>query len=138
MKNSLQVLNRIQKFNIDEQRKILTDLLNRQDILTAQLAQLNQSFEEEKEFARNNSGVGDFGSYVKRYMQQRENLESQLSVLEAQIAQVRDVIADMFKEQKTFEIVDKRRTERKEKKEEENMQKTLDEIGTNTYIKNKQ
>ncbi len=136
MKNSLKVLNRIQKFNIDEQRKILAELMNRQDILNAQLEQLNQSFEQEKEFARNNSGMGDFGAYIKRYMQQREQLESQISVLEAKIEHERDVMADMFKEQKTYEIVDRQRTERIEKEEELKTQKTLDEIGTNTYIKN--
>lgn len=136
MKNSLQVLNRIQKFNIDEQRKILADLVNRQDVLQAQLEQLNQAFEQEKEFARSNSGMGDFGAYVKRYMQQREKLESQIAALDAKIEQERDVMADMFKEQKTYEIVDRQRTERREKEDELKTQKTLDEIGTNTYIKN--
>lgn len=136
MKNSLQVLNRIQKFNIDEQRKILADLVNRQDVLQAQLEQLNQAFEQEKEFARSNSGMGDFGAYVKRYMQQREKLESQIAALDAKIEHERDVMADMFKEQKTYEIVDRQRTERREKEDELKTQKTLDEIGTNTYIKN--
>lgn len=136
MKNSLQVLNRIQKFNIDEQRKILADLVNRQDVLQAQLEQLNQAFEQEKEFARSNSGMGDFGAYVKRYMQQREKLESQIAGLDAKIEHERDVMADMFKEQKTYEIVDRQRTERREKEDELKTQKALDEIGTNTYIKN--
>ena len=136
MKNSLQVLNRIQKFNIDEQRKILADLVNRQDVLQAQLEQLNQAFEQEKEFARSNSGMGDFGAYVKRYMQQREKLESQIAALDAKIEQERDVMADMFKEQKTYEIVDRQRTERREKEDELKTQMALDEIGTNTYIKN--
>ena len=44
----------------------------------------------------------------------------------------------MFKEQKTFEIVDKRRQEQANKELSEKEQKTLDEIGTNTYIKNHQ
>ena len=136
MKNSLQVLNRIQKFNIDEQRKILADLVNRQDVLQAQLEQLNQAFEQEKEFARSNSGMGDFGAYVKRYMQQREKLESQIAALDAKIEHERDVMADMFKEQKTYEIVDRQRAERREKEDELKTQKALDEIGTNTYIKN--
>ncbi len=136
MKNSLQVLNRIQKFNIDEQRKILADLVNRQDVLQAQLEQLNQAFEQEKEFTRSNSGMGDFGAYVKRYMQQREKLESQIAALDAKIEHERDVMADMFKEQKTYEIVDRQRTECREKEDELKTQKALDEIGTNTYIKN--
>lgn len=136
MKSALKTLTRIQKFQIDEQRKILSELQEKQDILQAQLEQLNRDFEQEKEFARNNAGVGDFGAYVKRYMQQRENLEMQVAVLEKKIEHERDVMADMFKEQKTYEIVDDRRTKRAAKEEEQKMQKVLDEIGTNSFLKN--
>ncbi|MFQ8668897.1 MAG: hypothetical protein BHW57_00585 [Azospirillum sp. 47_25] len=136
MKSALKTLTRIQKFQIDEQRKILSELQEKQDILQAQLEQLNRDFEQEKEFARNNAGVGDFGAYVKRYMQQRENLEMQVAVLEKKIEHERDVMADMFKEQKTYEIVDDQRTKRAAKEEEQKMQKVLDEIGTNSFLKN--
>ncbi len=136
MKSALKTLARIQKFQIDEQRKILSELQEKQDILQAQLEQLNRDFEQEKEFARNNAGVGDFGAYVKRYMQQRENLEMQIAVLEKKIEHERDVMADMFKEQKTYEIVDDQRTKRAAKEEEQKMQKVLDEIGTNSFLKN--
>lgn len=136
MKSALKTLTRIQKFQIDEQRKILSELQEKQDILQAQLEQLNRDFEQEKEFARNNAGVGDFGAYVKRYMQQRENLEMQVAVLEKKIEHERDVMADMFKEQKTYEIVDDQRTKHAAKEEEQKMQKVLDEIGTNSFLKN--
>ena len=136
MKSALKTLTRIQKFQIDEQRKILSELQEKQDILQAQLEQLNRDFEQEKECARNNAGVGDFGAYVKRYMQQRENLEMQIAVLEKKIEHERDVMADMFKEQKTYEIVDDQRTKRAAKEEEQKMQKVLDEIGTNSFLKN--
>lgn len=136
MKSALKTLTRIQKFQIDEQRKILSELQEKQDILQAQLEQLNRDFEQEKEFARNNAGVGDFGAYVKRYMQQRENLEMQIAVLEKKIEHERDVMADMFKEQKRYEIVDDQRTKRAAKEEEQKMQKVLDEIGTNSFLKN--
>lgn len=136
MKSALKTLTRIQKFQIDEQRKILSELQEKQDILQAQLEQLNRDFEQEEEFARNNAGVGDFGAYVKRYMQQRENLEMQVAVLEKKIEHERDVMADMFKEQKTYEIVDDQRTKRAAKEEEQKMQKVLDEIGTNSFLKN--
>lgn len=136
MKSALKTLTRIQKFQIDEQRKILSELQEKQDFLQAQLEQLNRDFEQEKEFARNNAGVGDFGAYVKRYMQQRENLEMQVAVLEKKIEHERDVMADMFKEQKTYEIVDDQRTKHAAKEEEQKMQKVLDEIGTNSFLKN--
>jgi len=135
MKDSLQTLNRIQKFNIDEQRKVLAELSNRQDMLLADLEHLNEAFEHEKEFAAVNIGMGDFGAYTKRYLQQKAELEGQIAALEKQIEHERDIMADMFKEQKTYEIVGRKRKERREAEEELKTQKELDEIGTNSYIK---
>ena len=136
MKNSLKTLQRIQKFSIDEQRKILNDYLTPEDKLHNQLQKLNQEFAQEKDFARTHD-VGDFGAYVKRYMQKRDTLEAQLRALRQKIEEVRDLIADMFKEQKTYEIVDRNRAARRQKEEDDKTQKTLDEIGTNAYIKRK-
>ena len=49
--------------------------------------------------------MGDFGAYVKRYIcKQREKLESQIAALDAKIEQERDVMADMFKEQKLMKL----------------------------------
>ena len=135
MKNSLKTLQRIQKFNIDEQRKILVDLQVKQDHLKVELVRLTRGYEEEKAFAEQHPGIGDFGAYVKRYLEKKDALENGIEKLQQAIEEVRDKIADMFKEQKTFEIVDKNREQQAIQEEEHKMQQTLDEIGTNNYIK---
>ena len=135
MKNSLQTLTRIKKFDIDEQRKILVEYQTVEDKLLAALKDLNAEFEREKLFSAQNPGIGDFGAYVKRYMRQREELEAALVDIRSKIAAVQEVIADMIKEQKTFEIVDDNRKKRKIKEDNDKEQKMLDEIGTNNYIK---
>ena len=135
MKTSLQTLQRIQKFNIDEQRKILVELQTKEEQLRNNLNRLNAEYERELEFATQNPGLGDFGAYTQRYLQYREAFEAQLAALRTEIEKVRDKISDMFKEQKTYEIVDNNRQKRREKEEAAKDQKTLDEIGTNAYIK---
>ena len=135
MKNALQILDRIEKFNINEQRKILVALQEQQDIVIAQLTALNQQFELDKECQRQNQLIGDFGAYVKKYLETKENYEGQIEALEQQIEQVRDIIAEMFKEQKTYEIIDENRQKRAQHEEDLKLQKQLDEIGTNSYIK---
>lgn len=137
MKSSLQTLQRIQKFNIDEQRKILAELQTQEEKLQDSLERLNSEYEREKKFALEYPGIGDFGAYTKRYLQYREAFVKQLVAVQAEIEKVRDQIADMFKEQKTFEIVDDNRQKRREKENNAKEQKTLDEIGTNAYIKRK-
>ncbi len=138
MKNSLKTLTRIQKFNIDEQRKLLTEQLTREEELIKALADLNWQFEQEKEFSRSHSGLGDFGLYVKKYMAARDDLETRINAVRQKIAAIREVIADLFKEQKTYEIVDDNRRRAAQKEIDAKEQKMLDEIGTNTYIKRKQ
>ncbi len=135
MKNSLRTLSRIQKFQIDEQRKLLNEQLEKEEQLEKQLADMAAELEREKAFAGENPQVGDFGSYMKRHIERREKLENMLAGVRRRIEEIRDVISDMFKEQKTYEIVDRNRQERALKEEEGKMQKTLDEIGTNNYIK---
>lgn len=137
MANSLKTLERIQKFNIDEQRKILVELQNHEEKLQKALIELSEAYEREKEYAQNFVGMCDFGAYVKRYLAQREALELAIADVETRIERVRDVIADMFKEQKTYEIVDDNRKKRVQKDLDSKEQKMLDEIGTNTYIKHK-
>lgn len=135
MEASLQTLTRIQKFKIDEQRKILVEYQNKEDELQQRLDQLNRDFENEKKTSREIGLAADFGAYVKRYLKIRESLENQLAAIRKKIEEVRDIIAEMFKEQKTYEIVDRRRKEAEEKELSDKEQKMLDEIGTNAYIK---
>ncbi len=135
MKNSLKTLQRIQKFNIDEQRKILVDLQTKQDQLKVEFARLNQNYEAEKAYAVQHPGLGNFGAFVKRYLEKKEALETAIDKMQQAIEEVRDRIADMFKEQKTYEIVDDNRRKREIKEENDKEQKMLDEVGTNTYIK---
>lgn len=135
MKNSLQTLTRIQKFQIDEQRKILNEYLSREEKILKDLKRMFLEYEQEKDFASHQGYVGDFGTYTKRWKQYKDALEQALEDVRQKIAEVRDIISDMFKEQKTYEIIDRNRKEREEKEEELKNQKTLDEIGTNAYIK---
>ena len=135
MKNSLQTLSRIEKFNINEQRKILVALQEQQDEIITLLKKLNHQFELDKECQRQNQLMGDFGAYVKKYLETKDSYETQIATLEQKITQVRDIIADMFKEQKTYEIIDENRQKRAQKEEDLKLQKQLDEIGTNSYIK---
>ena len=136
MARSLQTLSRIQKFKIDEQRKILVEFQNKEDELQNRLNNLFTEYENEKKITTQLGIQTDFGAYTKRYLQTKENLENQLIAIRNKIEEIRNIIADMFNEQKTFEIVDQHRREQEQKELADKEQKTLDEIGTNTYIKN--
>jgi len=135
MRNSLQTLERIKKLEIDEQKRLLMVELEKEDSLQRQISELIAQYEQEKEFVMQNPGIYDFGAYTKQFLENRKMLEKQLKDVQVKIEQIRDIMADMFKEQKTYKIVDENRRKRQQKEFENQEQKMLDEIGTNTYIK---
>ena len=135
MNKSLKTLSRIQKFQIDEQRKLMAEKMNEETAVMDNLRQMDERFAAEKAFSAQNPAVGDFGAYIKRYLDLRHAEEEHLQQIRAEIEAIRDKISDMFKEQKTFEIVDRQRAAAEHKELEQKDQKMLDEIGTNAYIK---
>ena len=134
MKSSLKTLSRIQKVAIDEQRKLLVEQLEIEEKLNNAIKQLEQELENEKKFSAENPEVGDFGAYFKKNQKMRQQLDDALAQTEKRIEELRDIISDMFKTQKTYDIVDERRIQRLQKEEADKEQKMLDEIGTNNYI----
>lgn len=136
MNKSLKTLTRIKKFDIDEQRKLLVEQQEAEERTFQELKLLNQKYEDEKKFAQENPLLcSDFGLYTKQYLKLRSVLEIKLNNIRKRIEEIRDIIADMFKEQKTYEIIDEHRSKAELKELAEKEQKMLDEIGTNSYIK---
>lgn len=138
MKDALKTLERVKKFEIDEQRRVLMQKLAREEDLQKTLKNLIEEYEKEKEFVSQNPTLCDFGAYTEQYLKKRRALEKNIADIQAEIEQIRDIMAAMFKEQKTFEIVSKNRKNKKNKELDEQEQKLLDEVGTNAYIKNHQ
>ena len=138
MKNSLKTLERVKKFEIDEQRRILMQKLAKEEELQNLLNKLIEDYEKEKEFVSQNPTLCDFGAYTDQYIKKCRALEKSIIDIQTEIEQIRDVMSEMFKEQKTFEVVAQNRKNKKLKELAEQEQKLLDEIGTNTYIKKHQ
>lgn len=136
MAKSLKTLGRIQKFRIDEQRKLLAEKMTEEDNVLSDINNLIAKYQAEKKFAAGNPNIGDFGAYTKRYLKIKQFLEEKLAQIRQEIEKIRDEISDMFKEQKTFEIVERNRKDQERHEFEQKEQKLLDEIGTNAYIKN--
>ena len=135
MKNSLPSLTRIQKFKIDEQRKLLSEQLELEEKIINNIKMLDAKYNEEKAFALKNPLIGDFGIYTKRYLELRQREQDNLQAVRHRIEEIKDIIADMFKEQKTYEIVDDHRRKKAQQEADHKEQNMLDEIGTNAYIK---
>lgn len=138
MTNALNTLERVKKFEIDEQRQLLVAEQEREEALKLSLKTLNEDYEHEKVFAKENPVDFDFGLYTDVYLKKKEDLEAKIKQVEQKIEEIRDVISAIFKEQKTYEIIDENHKRLQQQKQAAQEQKMLDEIGTNTYIKKHQ
>lgn len=135
MVDALKVLQRIKKMDLDEKRRVLADKQAMQDQLKKNRRELMEKYEEEKKFASENPLICDFGAYTENYLKKKRLLEQNIADLEQEIEKIRNVMAEVFKEQKTYSIVDRQREQKVKKKIEADEQKMVDEVGTNAYIK---
>ena len=126
MRNSLQTLGRIKKFELDELQRRLAAELTQEENLENKLKKLITDYEMEKAFAQQNPGIGDFGAYTDLYLKRRRALEKQLEAVRSRIEKLRDEMAEIFKERKTYEIVDDNRRRRRRKEIDAREQKMLD------------
>ena len=136
MNSPLKTLNRVKKFELDEQQKLLSAELERESAYVSALKSLIELYEQEKIFASAHPELCNFGLYTEQYLKKRRRLEKQLESVRAKIEEIRNVMTDIFKEKKTYEIVDNNMEINLRKNEEAQEQKLLDEIGSNAYIKN--
>lgn len=138
MVNALKTLERIKKFELDEQRRILVSKLDNLEKLQNKLKYLCEEYEREKAFVAANPTFCDFGIYTEQYLKKRRRLEKNIAAAEDEISQIRDVMADIFKEQKTYAIIDDIHQKAHQHELDMAEQKLLDEVGTNAYIKHHQ
>ena len=68
MKDALKTLERVKKFEIDEQRRILMQKLQKEETLQKSLSNLIEKYEQEKEFVSQNPTICDFGAYTEQYL----------------------------------------------------------------------
>ena len=138
MRDSLKTLGRSKKFELDEQQRLLDVGLEREEALSKELSNLMEKYANEIAFVAENPGICDFGLYTDQYLKKRREKEKQIDATRQKIDAIRDVMSDIFKEQKTYEIVDDNRRKRRQKEIDALEQKMLDEIGTDAYIKRHQ
>ena len=138
MKSPFVILSRIKKFELDEKKRQLSAELEQEEIHIKKLKNLNEDYEREKKIAALHPELCDFGLYTEQYLKKKRTLEHQIKKIRERIDLLRDEMATIYKDQKTYDIVEQTHQMEAQKAMETQEQKMLDEIGTNAYIKKKQ
>jgi flagellar export protein FliJ len=131
----LKTLVRLSKFNVDEKRRVLTGLQTREDQIVAEIGNAELRLKEEQKIAAADAtGVGYlYGAYHQAWRQQRNQQDTALSAVRAQIEAAREDLAEAYRELKTYEITQANREKREQEEADRKEQVFLDEVGLTQF-----
>ena len=126
----LSTLIKLQKTRVDEQRVILARLQDVLDQVNKAISDLEaQKIREQQAAKKNPEEAVTYGAFVKRALKRGQQLGRDRQAAEAAVLAARDKLAELFEEQKRYEIAASNRdaAQRKEIAQRERIE--LDEIG---------
>lgn len=132
----LKTLVKLQKTRVDEQRQVLAKLQTHLDRVNKDIVNFEAIKERERIIFKRNPELGmTYGEFVKFAIVRTQELEKSRKAAESAVEMARDRLAQLFEEQKRYEIAIENR--KAEIKKEENRRETVtfDEIGSVSYAR---
>ena len=127
---SLDTLIRLQKWQLDEKRRQLSDLRQMHADMAAQIDRLDREVAAEAALAVGDPMLGaTYSVFAQAASDRRDRLDGSLREIEGQMIAVEHDINDAFGELKKLEITKQNRESRDRAAQSRRMQATLDEVG---------
>ena len=125
---------RLQKWQLDEKRRNLVELEKMRDELHQKLQNLRDELAyEQKKVAEAPVVSITYGGYAQQIMARRENIENSITEINVSIEDMKDQVAEAFKELKKYEIVEQREQERERTERNQRQQNDLDELAISMH-----
>jgi len=135
---SLAALIKLQKTRVDEQRLLLSKLQEQLDRLDGAIEALKIDQEKQRDLLGREPDAGlTYGQYLDATLKKRKKLERDRVAIAMAVNLARDKLAEVFEEQKRYEIAERNRLEEEEREEQRQERLTLDEIGSIVFIRKK-
>ncbi|GEO80212.1 flagellar export protein FliJ [Pararhodospirillum oryzae] len=134
MAGDLRPLIRLRRFEVDECRRALGELLKAEAALDAEAQALEDAHQRETTFAREHPEMGfTLGAYLAHHRARVAALAQRRQALEARIQEARDILAEAYRTLKTLEVSQENREKRERAERDSKEQKVLDDIGQERY-----
>jgi len=135
---SLATLIKLQKTRVDEQRLLLAKLQSQlNDILEGIKALKDDQMRQQEALRHDMSMAFTFDAYLKDSLKRLEVLEKRRKTAEYAVALAREKMAELFEEQKRYELAEQARIEEQEAQEQRRETHALDEVGSIGFIRKK-
>lgn len=130
----LSVLIRLHKHELDEKRRVLSDLYGQMSLMEQQRFILEENFRKEKEAV---DEMGDihftFAKYAEKMQKAREQLEKDQELLQMRIDLAKESLMETFGELKKYEMTQEERERLEEEERRLREGARMDEIGIEAF-----
>lgn len=135
---SLATLIKLQKTRVDEQRLVLAKMQEQLALILGHIEALQSEQEEQRNLLHTNPELAmTYGDYVKVALKKMELLEKKRRTAEIAVSAALEKLAEVFEEQKRYELAEQNRIEEEEREQQRRETHTLDEVGSVSFIRKK-
>jgi flagellar protein FliJ len=135
---SLATLIKLQKTRVDEQRLLLAKLQEQVEAIEKAILVLKEDQEQQRVLLEREPSAGlTYGDYLDESLKKKKALEKRKTAAVMAVNLTRDRLAEVFEEQKRYELAEKNRIEEEEREEQRQETHTLDEVGSVSFIRGK-
>jgi flagellar biosynthesis chaperone FliJ len=135
--DDLHALIRFHRHGLDEKRKALAALLGRRDALRDRIQALEDGIAAEAENAKKDFDAAMvFGTFAAGVRQRQALIQVKIDEMAPAIDHAEDMVAEAFRELKTYEIAQQGRDERAELARKRLDGIVMDEAGSNAWQRN--
>lgn len=139
MSKGLHGVIRLHKWTVDEKRRALGQLLQREEEILRFQRLLQEELLREQTLARQDVTLARaFGQYLKLYSRRRDAIAQALVEVRQRIEAARQDLADAFLDLKTFELTQASRDRQEKLERDRKEQAMLDEIGLTLHRRREQ
>lgn len=137
MADDLHALIRFHRHALDEKRKVLAVLLDRRDALRDRIQALKDGIAAEAENAKNDPDAAMvFGTFAAGVRRQQALIQVKIDEMVPAIQHAEDIVAEAFRELKTYEIAQQGRDERADAERKRLEGIAMDEAGSSAWQRN--
>jgi flagellar export protein FliJ len=138
-RNGMTGMIRLHKWQLDEKRRDMVELEKMKADLQQNLTDLQtELIAEQKKVAESPVVSIAYAGYAQQVMVRRMNIVNSILEIDASIEEMKDHLADAFKELKKYEVVEQRERQRELAERDRRTQTELDEVAINMHRRRNQ
>lgn len=126
--SSFKTLIRVQKWQLDEKRRALTELQTLEDRLRSEIDRLAEEMRAEQDTARNDFNASfTYAAFARGAMERRRRIDESIQQVQEQIVAATEQVAEAYQDLKRYELAEEERLKREREKQKHKEELMMDE-----------